>query len=146
MYEFRRLKPGIDCVRLPRKFDIMLPRAAEPGRPRTKLASVEPHRSTSSSRGIGISACCALSVEIVLWSSGISLREEQHRSTAAALRRWTRTRLITHKQTNKFAAHEQLRAASAQSTPVFSRATLGEYAYIEYRVGLSMFDVALVDG
>jgi hypothetical protein len=51
------------------------------------------------SRGKGISVCCALSVETVLWRSGA---------------RYTNT-VITHKQTNEFAAHEELRAAAARS-------------------------------
>jgi hypothetical protein len=75
------LKPGIDCARLPReamfgalpfKVDSMLPRAAERTLPRANVARVEPHRSGSLSRGKGLSVCCALSVEMVLWRSGMS--------------------------------------------------------------------------
>jgi hypothetical protein len=51
-------------VALPRKVDTMLPRA--------KLALVEPNRSDPSFRGEGMSVCCALSVETVLWRSGVS--------------------------------------------------------------------------
>jgi hypothetical protein len=70
------VKPGIDCARLPReavfvalprKVDTMLPRAAARTLPR-----VEPNRSGYLSRGEGISVCRALSVETVLWSSGVS--------------------------------------------------------------------------
>jgi hypothetical protein len=57
-------------VALPRKFDTMLPRAAERTLPRANLARVEPNLSGSLSRGKGISVCCALSVETVLWRSG----------------------------------------------------------------------------
>jgi hypothetical protein len=71
------------------------------------------------SRGKGISVCCALSVETVLWRSAFSreLRDsvDQQTQAAAALRCWTATRLLTHKQTNEFAAHEQLRAAAARN-------------------------------
>jgi hypothetical protein len=54
-------------VALPRKLDTILPRAAERTLPRTNLVRVEPNRSGSLSRGKGISVCCALSVETVLW-------------------------------------------------------------------------------
>jgi hypothetical protein len=75
------IKPGIDCVRLPReavfvalppKVDTMLPRAAERTLQRANLARVEPNWSGSLSRGKGISVCCALSVETVLRRSGVS--------------------------------------------------------------------------
>jgi hypothetical protein len=74
-------KQGIDCARLPReamfvalprKVDTMLPRTAELTLPRANLARVEPNRSGSLSRGKGISVCCALPVETVLWRSGVS--------------------------------------------------------------------------
>jgi hypothetical protein len=84
---------------LPRKVDTMLPRAAE----RT-LARVEPNRSISLSRGKGISVCCGLSVETVLWRScGV----DQQPHAAAALRCWTRTRLLTHKQMREFAVRNR---------------------------------------
>jgi hypothetical protein len=90
-------------VALPRKVDTMLPRA--------NLARVEPNRIGSLSRGKGISVCCAFSVETVLWSSGVSF--------AASIN--SRTRLprldVGHehdKQTNEFAAHEQLRTIDTQ--------------------------------
>jgi hypothetical protein len=51
-------------VALPREVDTMLPRA--------NLARVEPNRSGSLFRGKGISVCSALSVETVLWRSGVS--------------------------------------------------------------------------
>jgi hypothetical protein len=110
------VKPGIDCVRLPReamfvalprKFDTMLPRATQRTLPR-----VDPNRSGSLSRGKGISMCCALSVETVLCLRN-SVHQRPH--AAAALRCWTRTRLLTHKQTKEFAAQEQLRAAAARN-------------------------------
>lgn len=75
------LKPGIDCARLPheamfialpRKVNTMLLRAAELTLLRTNLARVEPNRSGSLSGGKGISVCCALSDETVLWLSGVS--------------------------------------------------------------------------
>jgi hypothetical protein len=49
-----------------------LPHAAEQTLPRANLARVEPNRSGSLSRDNGISVCCALSVETVLWCSGVS--------------------------------------------------------------------------
>jgi hypothetical protein len=76
----RRIKQGIDCARLPReaifvalprKVDPMLPRAAERTLPRANLARVEPNRNGSLSRDKGISVCCALAVETVLWRSGV---------------------------------------------------------------------------
>jgi hypothetical protein len=75
------LKPGIYCAwlpretifaALPRKVDTMLPRAAERTLPRANLARVEPNQSGSLSRGKGISVCCALSAETVVWRSGVS--------------------------------------------------------------------------
>jgi hypothetical protein len=42
---------------------------------------------------------------------GNSVDQQPHAATA--LRYWTRTRLLTHKQTKIFAAHEQLRSADA---------------------------------
>jgi hypothetical protein len=75
------LKLGIDCARLPRKamfvalprkVDTMLPRSAERTLPRANLAHVEPNWSGSLSRGKEISVCCALSIETVLWRSGVS--------------------------------------------------------------------------
>jgi hypothetical protein len=59
-------------VALPHKVDTMLPREAERTLPRANLARVEPNRSGSWSRGKGISLGCALSVETVLWRSGVS--------------------------------------------------------------------------
>jgi hypothetical protein len=118
------LKPGIDCARLshealfvalPNKVDTMLPRAADRTLPRGNLAHVEPDKSGSLSRGKWISVCCVLSVETVLWRSGVFFVDQQSHA-AAALRCWTQTRLLSHKQTNEFAAHEQLRA---QSIPDF---------------------------
>jgi hypothetical protein len=98
-------------VALPRKVDTILPRA--------NLERVEPNRSGSLSRGKGILVCCALSVETVLWSSTFSreLRDsvDKHPHATAALQCWTGTRLLTHKQTNEFAANEQLRAADARN-------------------------------
>jgi hypothetical protein len=97
-------------VALPRKFDSMLPRA--------NLGRVEPNRSGSLSRGKGISVCCALSVETVLWRSGVSFAENW-RTGAASIN--SRTRLPRFdaghehgKQTNEFASHEQLRAIDTQ--------------------------------
>jgi hypothetical protein len=69
------VKPGIDCVplpreamfvALPRKDETILPRAAERTLPRAHLERVEPNRSASLSRGKGISVRCALSVETLL--------------------------------------------------------------------------------
>jgi hypothetical protein len=94
------LKPGIDCARvpreamfvaLPRKVDTMLPRAAERTMPRPNLACVKPNLCDSLSRGNGISVCCALSVETVLWRSGVSF--------AASIN--SRTRLPRFEQTNE---------------------------------------------
>jgi hypothetical protein len=77
----RHLKPGIDCARLPReamfvavprKVDTILPRAAERTLPRANVARIEPNRTGSLSRGKRISVCCAISVETVLWRSGVS--------------------------------------------------------------------------
>jgi hypothetical protein len=78
-----RLKPGIECARLPReamfvasprKVDTMLPRAAERTLPRDNFERVEPNRSCSLSRGKGISVCCALSVEAFLWRQSTAAR------------------------------------------------------------------------
>jgi hypothetical protein len=78
---FVTLRSGIDCSRLPRqamfvvlprKVDTIYTRAAERTLQRPNLARVEPNRSGSLSRGKGISVCYALSVERVLWCSGIS--------------------------------------------------------------------------
>jgi hypothetical protein len=63
-------------VALPRKVDTMLPRAAERTLPLANLERVEQNRSGSLSRGKGISACCALSVETALWCSGVSFAEK----------------------------------------------------------------------
>jgi hypothetical protein len=118
---FIYIKPGIDCgrlpreamfVALPRKADAMLPPAAERTLLRANLARVESNRSGSSSRGKGISLCCALSVETVLWRKN---SVDQQPLAAAALRCWTRARLLKHKQTNEFAADEQLLAAAARN-------------------------------
>jgi hypothetical protein len=76
-------------VALPRKVDTMLPRAAERALPRANLAVVEQNWSGTLSRGKGISMCCALSVETVLWLRN-SVDQQPH--AAAALRCWTRTR------------------------------------------------------
>jgi hypothetical protein len=66
-------KPGIDCARLPREaMFVTLPRKVDTILPRANLARVEPNRSSSLSRDKGISVCCALSVEMVLWRSGVS--------------------------------------------------------------------------
>jgi hypothetical protein len=51
--------------------------------------------------------CCALSVETVLWNRN-SVDQQPH--AAAALRCWTRTRLLRHKQTNESAARNRYRA------------------------------------
>jgi hypothetical protein len=56
-------------VAFPRKVDTMLPRAAERRLLRANMALVE----RFFSRGKGISVCCTLSVETVLWRSGVSL-------------------------------------------------------------------------
>jgi hypothetical protein len=40
---------------------------------------------------------------------------DQRPHAAAARRCWTRTWLLTHKQTNEFTAHEQLPAAAARN-------------------------------
>jgi hypothetical protein len=81
-------------VALPRKVDTMLPRAAERTLPRANLARIEPNQS-----GRGISMCCAVSVETVLWHSGVPFaakwRTDQQPHAAAALRCWTRTRLLS---------------------------------------------------
>jgi hypothetical protein len=48
----------------------------------------------------------------------VARTEEKRRSTAARSCRASMldtTRLLTHKQTNEFAAHEQLRAAAARN-------------------------------
>jgi hypothetical protein len=105
-------KPGIDCARLPReavfvalprKVDTMLPRAAERTLQRANLVRVEPNLSGSLSRGKGISVCCALAVETVLWL----------RNSVTWLPRFD----VGHehgKQTNEFAAHKQPRAVDTQ--------------------------------
>jgi hypothetical protein len=108
------MKLGIDCARLPReamfvtlprKFDTMLPRAVERTLPHANLARVEPNRGGSLSRGKGISVCCALSVETVLFL----------RNRVARLPRFNAGH--EHgKQTNEFAAHEQLRGSRAIDT------------------------------
>jgi hypothetical protein len=111
------VKPGIDCARLQREaMFVALPRNVDTMLPRANLARVEPNRSGSLSRGKGISVCCALSVETVLWCSGT---EEQRRSTAA-LRCWTRTPLLTHKETKEFAAHELPRAIDTLLKSVYN--------------------------
>jgi hypothetical protein len=91
-------------VALPRKAGTKLPRAAERTLLRANLARVEPNWSGSLSRGKGISVCCALSVDTVLWRRN-SVDQQSH--AAAALRCWTRTRLLTHEQTNEFAARNR---------------------------------------
>jgi hypothetical protein len=106
-------KPVIDCARLPReamfvalphKVDTILPREAERTLPRANLACVEPNRSRSLSHGKGISVFCALSVETVLCL----------RNSVTRLPRFDAGH--EHgKQTNEFAAHEQLRAAAARN-------------------------------
>jgi hypothetical protein len=40
---------------------------------------------------------------------------DQQPHAAAGLQCWTRTWLLTNKQTNEFAAHKQLRAAAARN-------------------------------
>jgi hypothetical protein len=61
-------------VALPRKVDTMLPRAAEQTLLRANLARAEPNGSGSSSRCKGISVCCALSIETVLWRRSTAAR------------------------------------------------------------------------
>jgi hypothetical protein len=101
------LKPGIDWGRLPREaMFLALPRKVDTMLPRANLARVEPNLSGSLSRGKGISMCCALSVETVLCL----------RNSITRLPRFDAGH--EHgKQTNEFAAHEQLRAAAAHSIP-----------------------------
>jgi hypothetical protein len=93
-------------VALSRKVDTMLPRA--------NLARVEPNRSGYLSRGKEISVCCALSVEKVLWRSGVSFAAKWRTRTASinSLTRLPRFD-VGHehgKQMNELAAHEELRA------------------------------------
>jgi hypothetical protein len=63
---------------------------------------------------INIKAAAARAVFMVI-SRKLRNSVDQRPYTAAARRCWTRTRLLTHKQTNEFAAHEQLRAAAARN-------------------------------
>jgi hypothetical protein len=91
-----RLRPGIDCARLPREaMFVAVPRKVDTMLPRANLARVERNRSGS----------CA-----VLFHLRRSCGVHQRPHAGAALWYWTRTRLLTHEQTNEFAAHEQLRA------------------------------------
>jgi hypothetical protein len=70
-----RVKPGFHCTRLPREaMFVALPRNGDTMLPRANLARVEPNRSGSLSRGKGISVCCALSVETVLWRRSTAAR------------------------------------------------------------------------
>jgi hypothetical protein len=107
-------KPGIDCVQLPREaMFVALPRKVDTMLPRTNLARVQPNWSGSLSRGKGISVCCALSVETVLCL----------RDSITRLPRFDAGH--EHgKQTNEFAAHEQLRAAAAHNRYPASNITL----------------------
>jgi hypothetical protein len=63
---------------------------------------------------INMKAAAARAVFMVI-SRELRNSVDQRPHAAAALRCWTRTRLLTHKQTNEFAAYEQLRAAAARS-------------------------------
>jgi hypothetical protein len=97
-------------VALPRKVNTTLTRAAERTLPRANLARVKPNRNGSLSRSKG-TVCCALSVETVVWRSGVSF--------AAPINSRTRLPLFDaghqhDKQTNEFAAHEQPRAIDTQ--------------------------------
>jgi hypothetical protein len=114
-------------VALPREVDTMLPRAAERRLPCANLARVEPNWSGSLSRGKGISVCCALSGETVLCRRN-SVDQQPHAS--AALRCWTRVRLLTHKQTNEFVA----RGSRAQSIPGFIHTQAGTHASTGARI------------
>jgi hypothetical protein len=87
--------------------------------PRANLAHVEPNRSCFLSRDKGILVCCALSVETVLWCSGVSFAEKWRTGTAS-FKSCTRLPRFNAghehgKQTNEIAAHEQLRAAAARN-------------------------------
>jgi hypothetical protein len=90
-------------VALPRKVNAMLPHATEQTLPRANLACVEPNWSCSLSCGKGISVCYALSVETVLWRSGVSFAVSINSCM------WLLRFDAAHKhgkQSNEFAAHE----------------------------------------
>jgi hypothetical protein len=103
LFLFCDLFRQIDCARLPReamfvalprKIDTMLPRELGACRAKSERFFAPRQRDFS-----------------VLFFRGVHQRPH----AAAALRCWTGTRLLTHKQTNEFAAHEQLRAAAARN-------------------------------
>jgi hypothetical protein len=129
------LKLGIDCARLPReaifvalprKVDTMLPSTAEWTLPRGNLGRVEPNRSGSLPRGKGISVYCALSAKTVSWRRN-SVDQQTH--AAAALRCWTRTRLLTHKQMKEYCrTRTAARGSRALSIPGFTAAAHNNWA------------------
>jgi hypothetical protein len=94
-------------------------RAAERTLPLANLALVEPNRSGFFvPRQRGFSVLCSFSWDSLVafqcfFTAKWSVDQQPH--AAAALRWWIQTRLLTHKQTNEFTAHEQLRAAAARN-------------------------------